>query len=145
MLAKNCQLIEALQEVEIHEKDTTFLSPQCQFILGKGSSHFAYLCRSLPIIVCFHVHRSSPENSEMLKEELKRQPSMIERLYGENLPIIVPLLSQCFFCSRSALITDLYMDRATFKGQLVKDKVPMLLEILDNGDMDSLLAFFEES
>jgi Bardet-Biedl syndrome 7 protein len=37
MLAKNCQLIEALQEVQIHEQDTAFLSPQCQFILGKGS------------------------------------------------------------------------------------------------------------
>lgn len=37
MLAKNCQLIEALQEVQIHEQDTSFLSPQCQFILGKGS------------------------------------------------------------------------------------------------------------
>ena len=36
MLAKNCQLIEALQEVQIHEQDTSFLSPQCQFILGKG-------------------------------------------------------------------------------------------------------------
>ena len=46
MLAKNCQLIEALQEVQIHEQDTSFLSPQCQFILGKGSialSTFTYL------------------------------------------------------------------------------------------------------
>lgn len=35
MLAKNVQLIEALQEVKAHEEDTSFLSPQCQFILGK--------------------------------------------------------------------------------------------------------------
>ena len=35
MLAKNVQLIEALQEVKIHEEDTSFLSPQCQYILGK--------------------------------------------------------------------------------------------------------------
>ena len=35
MLAKNVQLIEALQEIQAHEKDTSFLSPQCQFILGK--------------------------------------------------------------------------------------------------------------
>ena len=34
MLAKNVQLLEALQEVKIHEEDTSFLSPQCQFILG---------------------------------------------------------------------------------------------------------------
>ena len=34
MLAKNVQLIEALQEVKVHEDDTSFLSPQCQFILG---------------------------------------------------------------------------------------------------------------
>ncbi len=34
MLAKNVQLIEALQEVKVHEEDTSFLSPQCQFILG---------------------------------------------------------------------------------------------------------------
>lgn len=34
MLAKNVQLIEALQEIKAHEKDTSFLSPQCQFILG---------------------------------------------------------------------------------------------------------------
>lgn len=35
MLAKNVQLIEALQELKVHEKDVSFLSPQCQFILGK--------------------------------------------------------------------------------------------------------------
>lgn len=35
MLAKNVQLTEALQEIKAHEEDTTFLSPQCQFILGK--------------------------------------------------------------------------------------------------------------
>ena len=38
MLAKNVQLIEALQEIKIHEEDTSFLSPQCQLILGKSSS-----------------------------------------------------------------------------------------------------------
>lgn len=35
MLAKNVQLIEALQEIKVHEDDTSFLSPQCQYILGK--------------------------------------------------------------------------------------------------------------
>ena len=34
MLAKNVQLIEALEELKSHEEDLAFLSPQCQFILG---------------------------------------------------------------------------------------------------------------
>ena len=36
MLAKNVQLTEALQEIKAHERDTSFLSPQCLFILGEG-------------------------------------------------------------------------------------------------------------
>ncbi len=36
MLAKNVQLIEALQELKAHEEDISFLSPQCLFILGEG-------------------------------------------------------------------------------------------------------------
>ena len=75
MLAKNCQLIEALQEVQIHEQDTSFLSPQCQFILGKGR---------LTVRVADHYpFCGCAENSEVMKEELKRQPSIIERMYGE--------------------------------------------------------------
>ena len=42
-----------------------------------------------------------------------------------------------------ALVTDLYMDRAGFKGQNVKDNVPKLLEHLDNCELQSLLEFFE--
>ena len=42
-----------------------------------------------------------------------------------------------------ALVTDLYMDRAGFKGQNVKDKVPRLLEHLDNCELQGLLEFFE--
>ena len=76
MLAKNCQLIEALQEVQIHEQDTAFLSPQCQFILGKGSIDHSFPLFNLYLFIHF------TENSELMKEELKRQPSMIERLYG---------------------------------------------------------------
>ena len=74
MLAKNCQLIEALQEVQIHEQDTAFLSPQCQFILG---NYIIWAFVDLYPLVHFFA-----ENSELMKEELKRQPSMIERLYG---------------------------------------------------------------
>lgn len=43
----------------------------------------------------------------------------------------------------TALITDLYMDRASFKGQNAKDKVPKLLEVLDDCDLETLLNFFE--
>ncbi|XP_064405547.1 Bardet-Biedl syndrome 7 protein homolog [Halichondria panicea] len=98
MLAKNVQLIEALQEVKIHEEDTSFLSPQCQYIL---------------------------DNAQQMTKDLKQQPSLIERLY--------------------ALITDLFMDHASFKGQNVKNKVPELLELLDNCDLESLLEFFHSS
>ena len=44
MLSKNVQLIEALQELEIHEKDVTFLSPQCQYILGEAWASSARSC-----------------------------------------------------------------------------------------------------
>ncbi|KAL5459878.1 hypothetical protein EMCRGX_G033265 [Ephydatia muelleri] len=98
LLAKNVQLIDALMELKAHEGDTSFLAPQCQFIL---------------------------ENAEQMQEELKQQPSMIERLY--------------------ALITDLYMDRATFKGQNMKHKIPELLSTLESCDLDLLLKFFEGS
>lgn len=46
-------------------------------------------------------------------------------------------------CSVIALITDLYMDRASFKGLTVKDNIGKLLEILDNCDYPSLLQFFD--
>ena len=46
MLAKNVQLIEALQEIRIHEEDTSFLSPQCQFILGEKRLPPLYLSSS---------------------------------------------------------------------------------------------------
>lgn len=95
MLAKNVQLIDALQELQIHEGDVSFLSPQCQYIL---------------------------ENAELLQEEIKKQSAMIDRLY--------------------ALITDLFMDRATFKGLNVKEKVPELLSLLDDCDLESLVEFF---
>lgn len=60
-----------------------------------------------------------------------------------NLWRISCMISDVVFQS-TALITDLYMDRATFKGQHVKSKVPKLLELLDNGDLESLLAFFDD-
>ena len=130
MLAKNVQLIEALQEIRIHEEDTSFLSPQCQYILGEKSSpplhllpssfppspspfsspllfSFASLSFSLSLsrlpsplspsllrlpsllslslsLRLFSISPAlPPENAELMLEEIKQQPCMIERLYGE--------------------------------------------------------------
>ena len=130
MLAKNVQLIEALQEIRIHEEDTSFLSPQCQYILGKKKlsspsppslliptlpsslyylPFFSLLLLSPSLLhlpsLCPHSHPSlsfflsppfslslhlfsvspplPPENAELMLEEIKQQPCMIERLYGE--------------------------------------------------------------
>jgi len=52
----------------------------------------------------------------------------------------------CVLCVYvTALITDLYMDRASFKGLkgATKDNIPKLLDILDNCDYQSLVEFFE--
>ena len=74
MLAKNVQLIEALQELKVHEKDVSFLSPQCQFILGKILS----LLLIMDLLFLFL------ENASLLQEEIKRQPAMIDRYYGKE-------------------------------------------------------------
>ena len=90
-------LIDPLKDVAAHESDTTFLSPEYQFIL---------------------------ENSDNLEAMFKKQPARLERLYG--------------------MITDLYIDYNKFKGQNVKNKVPMLLEILDKYELGTLVEFFQE-
>ena len=41
------------------------------------------------------------------------------------------------------MITDLYIDKFKFKGMNVKSKVPQLLEVLDNYELESLVDFFE--
>ena len=41
------------------------------------------------------------------------------------------------------MITDLYIDKYKFKGQNVKNKVPMLLEVLDDYDLAKLIDFFQ--
>ncbi len=43
MLAKNVQLIEALQEIKIHEGETNFLAPQCQYIIGKEGNEACWV------------------------------------------------------------------------------------------------------
>jgi len=51
------------------------------------------------------------ENADMMKEDFKQQPCMVDRLYGMQNFI---LIKYNFFCLL-AIITDLYMDRANFK------------------------------
>ncbi|XP_046853164.1 Bardet-Biedl syndrome 7 protein homolog [Xenia sp. Carnegie-2017] len=63
------------------------------------------------------------EESEKLQEEYKKQPCHLERLYG--------------------MVTDLYIDKFKFMGMNVKNKVPNLLEVLDNYDLTNLIEFFE--
>ena len=41
------------------------------------------------------------------------------------------------------MITDLFIDKFKFKGTNVKSKVPQLLEVLDNYELDNLIGFFE--
>uniref|UniRef100_A0A8C4X5D7 Bardet-Biedl syndrome 7 protein homolog n=1 Tax=Erpetoichthys calabaricus TaxID=27687 RepID=A0A8C4X5D7_ERPCA len=70
-------------------------------------------------------YRSILEDADHLIEEYKKQPAHLERLYG--------------------MITDLFIDKFKFKGTNVKTKVPLLLEILDNYDPSSLVAFFDSA
>ncbi|XP_042193764.1 Bardet-Biedl syndrome 7 protein isoform X1 [Callorhinchus milii] len=70
-------------------------------------------------------YRSILEEADTLLEEYKKQPAHLERLYG--------------------MITDLFIDKFKFKGTNVKTKVPLLLEILDNYDPNSLLLFFDSA
>jgi Bardet-Biedl syndrome 7 protein len=65
------------------------------------------------------------ENAERYKLEYKRSPSHLERLYG--------------------MITDLYIDKFKFIGINVKNKVPLLIEKLDNYDPEELIKFFQSS
>uniref|UniRef100_A0A6Q2YKU6 Bardet-Biedl syndrome 7 protein homolog n=2 Tax=Esox lucius TaxID=8010 RepID=A0A6Q2YKU6_ESOLU len=70
-------------------------------------------------------YRNILDEAAYLLEEYKKQPAHLERLYG--------------------MITDLFIDKFKFKGQNVKTKVSLLLEILDNYDLDSLMNFFNEA
>ncbi|XP_015773927.1 PREDICTED: Bardet-Biedl syndrome 7 protein homolog [Acropora digitifera] len=63
------------------------------------------------------------DDAENLQAEYKKQPCHLERLYG--------------------MITDLYIDKFKFKGMNVKSKVPILLEVLDNYDLQNLVDFFD--
>ncbi|XP_071950481.1 BBSome complex member BBS7-like [Antedon mediterranea] len=55
LLAKKFQLIEALKELQIHEQDLTFMSPEYRQIL---------------------------DDADKLQDEYKKQPCRLERLYG---------------------------------------------------------------
>ncbi|XP_033106003.1 Bardet-Biedl syndrome 7 protein homolog isoform X2 [Anneissia japonica] len=95
LLAKKFQLIEALKELQIHEEDLSFMSPEYRQIL---------------------------EDTDKLQQEYKKQPCRLERLYG--------------------MITDLFIDKFKFKGSNVKSKVPQLLQVLDNYEVENLMEFF---
>lgn len=69
-------------------------------------------------------YREILDNAETLQEAFKKQPCHLERLYG--------------------MITDLYIDRHKFKGLNVKNKVPQLINILDNYDLNNLMEFFQQ-
>ncbi|CAH1777872.1 unnamed protein product [Owenia fusiformis] len=98
LLAKKVQLIDALKELQVHEQDISFMSPEYQQIL---------------------------KDADKLQEEYKKQPCHLERLYG--------------------MITDLFIDKYKFKGQNVKSRVPHLLEVLDNYELQGLIEFFQTS
>ncbi len=85
MLAKNVQLIEALQEVKIHEEDTSFLSPQCQYILGKDDQPNIILFEYILLEYLYPFFLFSTDNAQQMTKDLKQQPSLIERLYGKQL------------------------------------------------------------
>ncbi len=57
--------------------------------------------------------------------------------------LYVCVLKVGLFISLSGMITDLFIDKFKFKGQNVKSKVPMLLEVLDNYDLQGLIEFFQ--
>ncbi|XP_019647281.1 PREDICTED: Bardet-Biedl syndrome 7 protein homolog [Branchiostoma belcheri] len=63
------------------------------------------------------------ENADELQAEYKRQPCALERLYG--------------------MITDLFIDKHKFKGVNVRTKVPQLMELLDNYDLQTVIDFFQ--
>ncbi|XP_072170884.1 BBSome complex member BBS7-like [Diadema setosum] len=96
LLAKKVQLVDALKELQIHEGDLEFMSPEYRQILS---------------------------DADRLQQEYKKQPCHLERLYG--------------------MITDLFIDKFKFKGSNVKTKVPQLLEVLDNYELDNLVGFFD--
>ncbi len=62
-------------------------------------------------------------HADELANEHRQQQPHLERIYG--------------------VVTDLYIDKFKFKGASVKQKVPQLLQMLDNYSLDSLLAFFQ--
>lgn len=67
-------------------------------------------------------YREILDNQKTITENYKKDPTLIERLYG--------------------LLTDLYIDRFKFKGINVKNKIEKLIELLDNYDRETLVKFY---
>lgn len=132
-------LIDALRELSSHESDTSFLSPEYQYIL---------------------------DNADDLQAQYRKQPCHLERLYGKPVQLLFKFIKvlnstsslqnlnywlcddwdflkfkngdERLICNfvlsfiSTGMITDLYIDKYKFKGINVKSRVPQLLEILDN-------------
>ena len=125
LLAKQVALIEPLKDLAAHEPDTSFLSPEYQYIL---------------------------DNEIDLLAHYKRQPAHLERLYGNFFTFTASveisrniLLTAAVAYFLTGMITDLYIDQHKFKGQNVKSRVPQLLDILDKYDLHTLTAFFQDN
>ena len=127
-------MIDALKELQVHENNVDFLASEYRQIL---------------------------EDADQLQEAYKKQPCHLERLYGKKQNLVRyndmpnvnrrlkpdpsnPYPTQCALSLAHSLgmITDLYIDKYKFKGQNVKGKVPTLLEVLDNYDLQTLIDFF---
>ncbi|XP_014678211.1 PREDICTED: Bardet-Biedl syndrome 7 protein homolog [Priapulus caudatus] len=70
-------------------------------------------------------YRAILRDDDALRREFREQPCQLERLYG--------------------MVTDLFIDRHKFRGADVKARVPQLLELLDNYELQPLIAFFKSA
>lgn len=70
-------------------------------------------------------YRSILERADTIQAEFKLHPKNLEYLNG--------------------IVTNLYVDKAKFKGSDARQEVPMLMQVLEKYDWDSLVAFFSHS
>ncbi|GAB1601669.1 Bardet-Biedl syndrome 7 protein homolog isoform X2 [Argonauta hians] len=97
-LIRNVRILEALEEVCVHEKDVNFLSDEYKNILA---------------------------DAEDIRAQFSQTSTNLDRLHS--------------------VITDLFIDSHRFKGQDVKNKLPLLKEILSDYDLCKLVKFFENA
>jgi len=114
-----------LKEIQAHDPDVEqVLSSEYQYILS---------------------------NAAKLRAAHRRQPNYLDRLYGMqklNLGGLSTVFVQSLFTSYCFLlfvgmITDLYIDKYKYNGANVKNRVPLLMDVLDKQDFDALVDFFQ--